>query len=334
MNLSGTDARILAIVELEADCPGAEIARRAGTNIASVYRTIERFIDREIIVGKTAVIDPAKVGLIEFGVNVALAPQDDGTIARLLRRMQANAQVSWIAEVGGELDLMCNLIAESPHRAKAIIEELFGDFSASILRRRVCSRSARLRYPRWFLGARRVVQPTFSSGETLEHLGLDDTDRAILDALSRMEFESFRDLARATDVPLATFLRRVQSLRQWKILLGFGYRFDLSKLEVQQFRILLSFRAPNQDLRAKLRKIAGQERTIKLLVECLGDWDYELEVDQPPGQDVKRLTNLLHREFHGELMQLSLIPIFRHVRYISFPTALRSARKRAEPSAG
>ena len=323
MELSSIEAKILAVIELNADCPGPEIAKRAGTKTATVYRTVERLIERGIIVGKTAVIDPAKVGLIEFGVNLALAPQNDRVNAQLLKRLQNHPHISWIAEVGGELDLMCNVIAESPHRAKQVIEEIFADFAPSILRRRVCSRSARLRYPRWFLGVRRAAPPTFQSGERLEQLPLDTVDRAILEALSRMSFESYRDLAQATGVPIATFNRRIHSLRERGILLGFGYRFDLSKLAVQQFRLLMTFRAPTLATRVKLRRIASKERMIKLLVECLGDWDYEMEIDQPAGEDVKRLNTLIHREFYGELMQLSLIPIFRHVRYISFPAGIR-----------
>lgn len=322
MLLTALESRILAAIELNADRSAPEIARLARTTSPTVYRTIDRLINRGVIVGKTAVIDISQLGLIEFGVNLSLAPKDLHAQNNLLKQMQKDSRVSWIAEVGGEFDLMCNIVAINPHSAKRILEELLEPHIQSILGRQICSRTKRVRYPRWFLGTQRKVAYRFSSGNELIHQELDSLDQKILIALSKITFESYRDLAQKLDIPLSTFLRRLQSLYKKNILLGFGYRFDLQKIEALQFRVLLSFRVANSKIRERLHIIAARERMIKLVVECLGSWDFELEIDQPKGEDVKRVTSLLHHEFHGELMNLSLIPIFRHVQYISFPAAL------------
>ncbi len=319
MILSPVEARIVAALELNADRSAAEVARLARTTAPIVYRTVERLKRRGVIAGMTAVIDLAQIGLIEFGLNLTLAPRDPSIKTRLIQTLQKNAHVSWIAEVGGEFDLMCNIVAESPHAAQRIIEVMLEKFSDCILRRQICSRSLRIRYPRWFLGLTRGAEPRFISGGALAAQKIDQTDREILSILSTMTFESFRDLARQVRIPLSTFLRRVHALRERNIVLGFGYRFDLSGLEALQFRTLLTVRTVNKEIRERLHAIAARERAIKMIVECLGSWDFELEIDQPKGDDVKRITSMLHHELHGSLTSVALIPIFRHLRYISFP---------------
>lgn len=319
MILRPTECRILAAIELDADRSAAEVARIARTTKPVVYRTIERLKERGVIAGTTTVIDLSRLGLIEFGFNLALAPRDASARQTLIERLKRCANVSWIAEVGGELDLMCNIVATGPHEAQKIGERILEGYSDCVLRRQICCRSRRTRYPRWLLGLQRKVEPRFLSGEYHESLALDAIDQKILHALSRMRFESFRDLAQQLEIPLSTFLRRLHALRERKIVLGFGYRIDLNLIEALQFRALLSFRAVSGDVRRKIHDIAAKERVIKLVVECLGSWDFELEIDQPKGDDVKRLTSLIHHELHGELTGISLIPIFKHLQYISFP---------------
>jgi DNA-binding Lrp family transcriptional regulator len=271
------------------------------------------------ILGKTAVIDLAQLGYTEFGLNLAIAPKDLATRRRLIDSLGKCPNISWIAEVGGEFDLMCNLIASSPIAAHSIFERILGNFSDSILKRQVCARFRRHRFPRWFLGPRGYKEHSFSFGGVPTRQIIDDLDRKALSALSRMKFESIRDISKSIGIPLTTLQRRINNLHAQGILLGFGYRLDLMSLEVRQYRAQLTFRAIKSEIRNKLISIAKRERFIKLLIDCLGSWDIELEIDAPKGQDIKLIISRIHNEFHSELVNITLIPILNIIQHVSFP---------------
>jgi DNA-binding Lrp family transcriptional regulator len=319
MIITALDKRILATIELNAELNAADIARIAGTTAQAVYRRISRLIDNGVIVGKTAVIDLSQLGLTEFGFNLSIAPKDLTTKKRFIDAIKRCPHITWIAEVGGEFDLMCNLIASTPVAAHRILENTLSNFADTILKRQVCARFRRYRFPRWFLGPRRPKEQSFLLGAAAKVQLIDDLDRKVLSAISKIKFESIRDISQSSGVPLSTLQRRISNLHARGILLGFGYRLDMTNLAVMQYRAQLTFRVITPAIRNKLVSIAKRERFIKLLIDCLGSWDIELEIDAPEGEDIKLITSRLHTEFHGELVNLTLIPILNIIQHVSFP---------------
>lgn len=319
MRLSEEQIRVLGTIELDAELSAVEVARRTRLKTHTVQRIVRGLIDEGVIAGQTALIDVAKLGLVEYGINFPYGPASEERRSACLEFMLESREVSWMAEVGGDIDLMFNLLARSPQRVVEFLSELSARFPHVLERKKTCQRTERMRFPRGIWIRRAAGSPRYAMSRTLGGEALDPFDREILVALSQSAIESQRDLARGLGIPIATFLRRVARLRERGILLGFAYRINLEKIGISQFRVHVVLADLSDAAHKRMIAFCGRQPGVKVLIRCIGEWDYELEADARTSAEIKGLIDQMRREFKGDLISCRSIPIFRHLKFISFP---------------
>jgi DNA-binding Lrp family transcriptional regulator len=310
---------VLGIIELDAELSAADVARALGVSAPRVQRTMRLLVDRGILIGRTAVVDVARLGFVEYGINLQVAARSRTEHERFLRALSKSRSVSWIAEVGGRYDLMVNVIARRPHDVIEVFDRVHTEFPRCITGKQHCQRTLRARFPRGWLRSSRDRKPVFLMGDAPADESADETDARILHVLGDSTLESHRDFARAAGVSITSYLRRIERLKAAGVLKGFGWRMNLDLLGMHQYRILLSVRAASRELRERMLRFAGRQGAIKLVVECLGNWDYEFEIDVAKPEDVKEATAAVHAEFGEAILEVTALPIFSHRKYISFP---------------
>ena len=60
-----------------------------------------------------------------------------------------------------------------------------------------------------------------------------------------------------------------------------------------------------------------EELAIRIMVESLGSWDYELEVVDNRG--IEQLTGRFYEAFSRYIVPISVISMFQHLKYSGFP---------------
>lgn len=318
MKLSDQEKRILATVELSADQTVPEIARKTRLHSSTVQRHLTNLIASGVIVGRTTIIDLARLGLVEHGFFVSLEGEAK-LIESFLNELIKHAKVSWVAEVGAKYDLMFNVVASHPREVISFLDNLTAKYSGIFRAKEIIVRTERYRYWRRYLASSVRKTAQFALGSVGEQITIDQRDRVILIELSRTKLESFRELASRCDLPITSFLRRVQALRDSGLILGFGYRLNLDLLSVQQYRVLISVPDSSANCFLKLKKYCEDTGNIKLLTRSLGAFDFDLEVDIPSGEDIRRIVRDLKDLLHNIRPEIQTIPIFKHRKYIAFP---------------
>ncbi len=321
IKLSERERKILGILELDADGALGEVARALGAKTSSIQRSLQRLRDCGAIEGKTAVIDTSKLGLVEYGINLTLAPRSADERGRFIRHLLRLPRLSWLAEVGGKSDLMCNVLARHPAEVHDFMDKLTGFLPHIVVDRSIVQRTSRIRFWRGYLYSNRRGM-RFRLGESRTALPISKIEAAVIKALDQLRFESFRELSAKCHLALSTFTRTVRELKVRGILAGFGLRLNTQFLAVQQFRILIRVRHLSAEQRATLERRAAEIAGVKLLVRCLGAWEYEIEFDAADGFDARTVCSELWDAFPHELVSVELVPILKHLKYISFGAGL------------
>ena len=314
------DTALLGALELNADRPLVDVARDLHRKPSSLQRTLKNLIERGVILGKTAVLDVSKLGLIEHGFYLELGPRTRQQRTSFLRLLKSSPGVSWIAEVGGGYDVALNVLARHPLEIQQLFDSISSKFPRMIIRRAMVQRTTRIRYHRGYLGGKHGVR--FRMGDSSAAVSLTGEELRVVKALDTLRFESLRDLARREGISTATFTRIVRRLREKQVLLGFGYRLNTDLLGMQQHRILLAFTSLPDKVRLDLPRYAATLPGVKLLLRSTGEWDYELEVDVSSPAAARDLSALFWERYGEHLAHLSVIPIFEHVKFISFGRAV------------
>jgi DNA-binding Lrp family transcriptional regulator len=346
MQLTLSEQRVFGLLELEADLSATEVARRARLKSPTVQRILALARERGFIAGRTAVIDLSQLGLLECGICLSLQGSEENH-ERLMKILLARREVSWIAELGGEYDLAFNLIIAHPREAQRFLAMLSEQFPGVLASYSVCFRTERIRFCRAKLfghagGLHSRARFYMGRGQASEidersRVGakqqvtvqpvdaLDAVDWKVLEVLSGAAHESFRELALIAEIPVATFLRRIKQLRQKKILLGFGLRFNLDLLGVQQYRILISSAEGQERMWKRLTQYCTEQGRIKLLTKVLGEWCIEAEVDVKSPHELKVLIRELKAFLRPEKAEIRTLPILQHRKFISFPPIRRGS---------
>lgn len=317
--LSATERLILRVIDLNADASVPEIVRITKLGAPLIHRVLKRLVERNILVGVTAQIDLARLGLAEYGISLALAAPSDRARENFLSQLSKEPSVGWVAEVGADLDCMFNVIAPTPHQVAALLGRLSGKERIAILRKELCIRTKRLRFERGIFGATGKRKAHFMLGLAPEAQSVDSLDRRILAAISISNRSSFRELARALSVSSSTFARRLEILRQKKIVLGFSWQMQLAGCGVLQYRLLVSLRDNSPTLRESVMKIVQNTPSIKMFADCIGAWDYEMELDVWDAREVKPVVAALSEVCFGHLESITIVPLFQHRKFSSFP---------------
>lgn len=319
MNLTEQQRKVLGALELEADRGLDVVARELNMQHSNVQKVLAGLVAKNVIDGKTAIIDLTRLGLIEYGFMLSVDVKVDSQLEEALKYLLKQAAVSWIAEVGGAYEIMFNVVAGHPRDVALFFDRLTKQFPTLIRRKLGFVRTERLRYWRNYLLNRPRKGPGFHLGANPSLVNIDEKDRQLLASLSRMKHQSFRELAAEIDMPIATYLRRLKVLQQTGLLLGFGFRINLEALGIEQYRILLSASGDSAEWYRRLQKFCLQTGRIKLLTRTIGNVDFDLEVDVTSGREIKKLLFDLRELFPEESLTSEVLPIFRHRKFISFP---------------
>jgi DNA-binding Lrp family transcriptional regulator len=288
-----------------------------------IHRVLKRLFERNILIGMSAQIDFACLGLAEYGINLALAAQSDRAREDFISQLSKEPSVGWVAEVGADLDYMFNVIAPNPHQVAAMLARLNNRNRISILRKELCIRTRRMRFERGIFGAEGKRKGHFLLGLRPEPQHIDQLDKQILSVISISNRSSFRELARSLSVSSSTFARRLEILRQKKIVLGFSWQMQLASCGVLQYRLLVSLRDNTPALREAIMTIVQSTPYVKMFADCIGAWDYEMELDVWDARQVKPVVAALSEACYGQLEKITVVPLFLHRKFSSFPVESR-----------
>lgn len=322
MKLLEAQRKVLASIELDAELAAPDVAKRCGLKTSHVQRIIQGFKEDSLFDGRTAVIDTDRIGLFEYGIGIVLGDIPRERKESFFRYAEKNSAISWVAEVGGGFDLCLNILSSHPQRVELILNEVERRFPGLIQEKSICIRTRRYRFWRGYLSGKSSRQPRFTIGLTGEVLPLHQDERRILLALSDSRFESYRELARSLSMPIATFLRRVRSLKEKKILLGFGYRMNVETLGLEQYRLLLFTKGPGAEHEKRLLRFVAECPWIKVICSCLGPWSFEFEFEAFSQREARDIVSEIRQTLMGSITKTLLLPILSHRKYISFPPAL------------
>ena len=121
--LDAVDRRIVAELEADGRLSGRSLAERVSISRANAYARMERLIDRGVITGFTAVVDPAQVGLTTsayVSLSVRQASWRD-----LRDRLLQIPEVRHVALTGGEFDVILLVrAADNDALRRVVLEQL------------------------------------------------------------------------------------------------------------------------------------------------------------------------------------------------------------------
>lgn len=272
----------------------SEIARKLRRGRDTIEYRLERLIDRKIITGFRAVVNPACFGLTLFKTYIRLASHK-ARVKDLIAKLKKEPRVFWIVECDGSCDLIISIAANSAFEFHEIQGRVLAEISDILVSSEVFVvvgfKVFRLKYlhemgTHWYEVGGRPRTPN-----------LDQVEIKLLKLLSQRGRDSISELARKLDVSSSVVVARMQKLESEKIILGYQAQIDLDRLGITQFKTQLYLNDYNVEEELRLEEYCNKHSHITCYIRQIGECRAEIESHVTNYPDYNKLIDGLRERF-------------------------------------
>lgn len=122
MPLDRLDARIVAALQADGRLSVVELGERIGLTATPCARRVRQLEQRGVIVGYTAIVDPARLGLnVQAFIQVKLDRHTDENVGLFERELAAIEQIVSCHATTGEYDFMLHVAAPDLDALSALV---------------------------------------------------------------------------------------------------------------------------------------------------------------------------------------------------------------------
>jgi DNA-binding Lrp family transcriptional regulator len=139
-----------------------------------------------------------------------------------------------------------------------------------------------------------------------------------LHALANLEYGSYRELSRKLEMPQTTMTYRIKRLEDQNVIVGWFLPMASRKLGMHGFRLLLDLKYPTPGIKNDIQSFCEHQPCVIGMVNCLGNWEYELQVEVDDPEYISTLTSELQRHFKV-INQVHVLTMLKEYRFSSFP---------------
>ena len=318
MRISDQQKLVLGCIEHRANHSLPEISKLLNVREHAIRYQIERLSELRIIKGLSAFINLYALGFVDSALYFSLAPSGVGERRQLLDELKKSPLVSWISEFVGEYRYGFEIRSRQVGDAARALEDLSRTCGNLFVDKSLSIRVGLQSYGRKYL-APHQAGPVFSFSGQSKSGALDSRDFEILRALSNGTYRSLREIGRTLGYSISALAERVRRLERERLIQGYLYRIDPSKLGVQQYRFLIYSRGINAALTQSLERLCRKHPHITHFITCIGSWDYEVLVEAPSAEEVMEVYHSLLERYNREIYDAKVISTLSHHKFSSCP---------------
>lgn len=308
MTLSENEVAELAVVELHADMPLAEIRKQTNHRSHTIRYNLKRLEDRGII-SKAPFIDVYPLGYTAHAIFFSIAPSSSLSKEKFLRSLQGNPNVQWLAELGGDYQYVATLFVRHPLEIQQFFDSINQKFGAILFEKTISTRLSFTQFNRKYFGGK---PDSLTFGSTTPQT-INETDHQILSSMANNT---------KLHIPQSTLRARKTRLKEKRIFLGEFYQVNAALIGRQTFEVLVSAKGASQTLRESLFNFSMAHKHIVHFVSCLGEWDYEIGIEVPDGQTLLSTLQEITEKFGDQLVSMKTLSLFQNLKYLLYPFAM------------
>jgi DNA-binding Lrp family transcriptional regulator len=153
MILSEKELAELAVVELHADLPLAEIRKRTNQRSHTIRYNLKRLEERGVI-SKAPFIDVYPLGYTGHAIFFSIAPDSSSSKEAFLQSLEDHPNVQWLAELGGNYQYVATLFVRHPSEIQDFFDSINQKFGNILFEKTISTRLSFTQFNRKYFGGK------------------------------------------------------------------------------------------------------------------------------------------------------------------------------------
>lgn len=323
------DKKILYELDRNARQPLSEIAKKVGLSRESILYRLRKYLEEGIIRNYLSVINMAKLGFTHYKVYLKLQNLSEAEEKHMINYLAKNPFISWISSCDGGYSLIYAVKARNTIELNSIITQInnkFGKFIKSQDTTTIID--AHHFYRDYLIGNKATTERRIIWGGNPTEFQLDKINIEILDSISKDSRISAVDIADSLDVSADSILQRIKKLERAQIIEHYTIWPRVEKINRSYYKVLLSLQNVDEETEKKLIEYCLNDVNIIYVVKCLGQWQFELDIEVASLGEFRSLMRQFTNTFSKVVSGYSSLSIYEEYKYRFFEKEIMKIAKK------
>lgn len=313
------DRKILLEMDTDARASFSKIGKKLGIGKNNVQYRVSRLVENGVI--KKFVVQPslAKFGLFLGKIYFQLSGYSEKTGSELHRYLLNDKRISWIAKCEGRWDLMIGAYVESIMQFLKIKDDFFREFGHYVTSYDIVFLTEGHTSQRTYL----VNKKSYYSKKIERFMGsgkikLKKQDIELLRFIVNNARFNYTDIAKTLKINVKTAQARIKNLEKAGVIQGYVTFLDIKKIGYNFFKLCVYTKGDKKQMENFVRYCLELPNIIHV-IESIGQWEIELEIETETLQDFYNLTHQIRNKFPDFIKKTESIIISEETKLDFFP---------------
>ncbi len=316
--LSAMEAKVLSALDFRARHPLSDLAAQSGVSKQLLSYHLKKLQERGVIRGFYPMIDCRRLGFFYCRLAVRLRGNDPELRKALGAYVKDHPRLFWAMRLGGHLDYFFVYWTQTLAEFECVVSTFLHLFGHYIERRieNIVNNVVHLSYN--FTGSQRARQ-IFELKETSTRDSLDELDYKILKVLSHNARLPNVQIAEEVGVSAMHVSRRITSLEQRLIIVGYRPIVDFDVLGCKYMKLFVNLRHQGEAYEQLLADFRKMPEVIYIVhgVAMPGDLDIEIVLEE--SDSVPAFMERLQSRHKGIIMNYEYLSYSNLLKVNYFP---------------
>lgn len=249
-----------------------------------------------------------KIGFSTYKIYCQISGLSKENQERLYRELMGDEEIVWVAQCEGRWDLLLAVYARNVLDFARIKKSFLLRYGRHITDYAITIVEEAYIVERGYLTGARKEQTELYIGGTLI-VPLSDVQKKMLVIMTNDARIRIVDFAEKLGVNVRTVMHNIQLLEQTGVIQGYTTFLDVNKLGLLFFKSCIFLKEMNTKRYQELLAFCKQWPAVVHVIEAIGPWELELEIEVPGHGEMQELSTVLRNRFADIVKKVEMVII-------------------------
>ncbi|MDO8480742.1 MAG: Lrp/AsnC family transcriptional regulator [Nanoarchaeota archaeon] len=320
MQLDALDKKILYELDRNSRQSLVQLAKKIRRSRTTVDFRIHRLKQGNVIRNFVTLMRPSTLGLTPYKIFLQLqsvTEEDVQKIASVIETLPSH----WSAKVNGSWDFIIGVMTNNVKKFNILKMKILSDLGPHIVKRSISTTTEITHFGRDYLvgGKHKEVHQWVAD---FLPLNLTTTELQMLKLLSMNSRLTVKEISQETELDALTVVHKLKRFSKQGVIYMHNISLNLDTIGFSAFKVLVYFRYYTPKLRETFVSYCQTRPHLINLVECIGEWDVELDFELPRIEDLYQELRDLRSAFAGQIIHTDILLVEKEYGYTTIPATL------------
>lgn len=306
------DKKILTLLDENARLHSSKISRIIKTSRQVVDYRIQQLINKGILINCITLLEPFNFVDNIWHTYIKLHSLTQETEKELLRYLESQKKVWWIAECQGEWDIIFSTASSSINELDSILQDLRSKYSKNIASEQTTTLISAINFPRGYFTNKPTKQQTFVRQEQKSQV--DTTDIGILKTLATNARLSATKIANELNLTARQVMYRIKTLEKNGVIRAYKTQLNLEKINYNYYKVCFYTQQYTKKIENKILTWCEINPYTICFIKKIAPWTFEIEFELPSYNELNKTLNEIRNVFGDVIKRTEIIIIIKEFK--------------------